>query len=239
MVSIFVASKQADMIYSGKKKSIVMKRHLKQYLSNDLTLVTKKKGVGFALGKIKLFKPNIINSSMFLKLESQHLLTQKEKKEKFPGAKKFYSYEIHKFEKFEKPQMIQLKSNVQSLQNFSSNGDFSKEIETYNPMTLTRKVLQDDFKIVSNWYFSQKQGRKIKATNEQVLGTASKIYFELRRKGTLIKDGELVSKIKENCLVNLPNYEGGKIVDFLNSANLSRKEDEIILFRPFFQESEL
>ena len=176
---------------------------------------------------------------MFLKSESQHLLTQQEKKEKFPGSRKFYFYDIQNFMKFDEPKIIQLKSNTQSLQNISSNGDFAKDIISYNPIGLTKKVLQDDWRIVSGWFSARKNGRKTKATKEQIFSVASQIYFELKRKGILIKQQkyskDLILSINKDFQESQPEYKKKIYSDFVRLANQSKNEDKLILFRPFFQ----
>ncbi len=99
MIGLYLVPRHANLIYQGEKKGIVKRRHLKAYERNDLELITKIKGVGYALGRIKLSKPKEIDLEEFKELYDIHKVTEKERKLWFPYAKKLYFYKILKFEK--------------------------------------------------------------------------------------------------------------------------------------------
>ena len=147
MIGLYLVPRHANLIYQGEKKGIVKRRHLKAYERNDLELITKIKGVGYALGKIKLSKPKEINLEEFKELYNLHKVTDKERKLWFPRAKKLYFYKILRFEKYEPPRPINIKPGVQTIQHLISE-DFVEDISSYNPSLLKRKVLMDDWRIV-------------------------------------------------------------------------------------------
>ena len=237
--SIYIVPSHAEMIYSGKKKAIVKKRHLKNYLSNSLTLVTKKNGVGYALGKIKLAKPKLIDISEFKKLQAKHLVSDSERKAWWPGAKKLYYYDIIKFDRLKTPKIVYIKPGVQTIQYMAEDVDFIKDINSYNPATLSKKVLVDDWKIVCAWYSSKKQGKKIKFTNEQILKLASQIHSELLRRGihpgqTKISK-ELIKEIKKDFSKYLPIYRGTESEEGpqINLSDFTNKWKSFIIHKDF------
>jgi len=240
MIGLYLVPKHAELIYKGKKKAIIKRRSLRTYLRNDLELITKIKGVGYALGKIKLSPPKFLTLKEIKKLEPFHLVTDEEIKEWFPYAKKLYYYEIERFEKYDKPKIIQIKPGVQTIQHLLSE-DFIKDVESYNPSALRKKVLQDDWRIICAWYSSKKQGKKIKFSLDQILSLAKKIYQELLRRG--VQPGqtkiskELIQKIKKDFSKYLPIYRGSeskegeeiKLEDFL------KKWKPFVIHKDFIQ----
>ena len=229
MIPIFTAPSHAELILSGRKTGIVKKRNSKSFLSNDLTLVTKKNGIAYALGKIKLEKPKILDVGKFTDFQKDHLISDQEKKTWFPGSKKFYFYKIKDFQKFSSPQIVQLKPGVQSIQNMYEN-----ELKNYETTNMSKNALVDDWRIVSNWFSLDKQGKQTHK-KDMILNVASKIIHEFSRRGVCLAGSnlskELIFKAK-----NIHNFT--QATDFERDCRLSGKEDKIYLFRPFFQEKQ-
>jgi len=241
MIGLYLVPKHAELIYQGKKKGIVKRRHFRTYLRNDLELITKIKGVGYSLGKIKLSPPKYLTLKEIKKLYPLHLVTDEEIKEWFPYAKKLYYYDIEKFEKYDKPKIIQIKPGVQTIQHFLYSENFIKDIESYNPSALRKKVLQDDWRLVNIYYSRKKKGKKLKFSMEQILSLAKKIYQELLRRG--IHPGqtklsrELIQKIKKEFSKYLPIYRGSesKEGEEIKLDKFLEKWNNFIIHKDFIQ----
>ena len=77
-----------------------------------------------------------------------------------------------------------LKINLDSeLINLSETSiELIEDVKNYNPSNLRNDVLRDDFRIVSAWYSSKKQGKKIKFSYEDIINLARLIYDEIERR---------------------------------------------------------
>lgn len=237
MLGLYLVNRHAKLIAAGVKTAVVKKRHLNQYLSNDLILITKEKGVGYALGKIKLEKPTLMTASEINKRRNEHCVQADEMKLWWPGAKKLYFYKIKSFEKYRTPRVIDIKPGVQTLQVMGE--DFIKEIDTYNPTKLRKKVLLDDWRIVSAWYSTKKRGGKMKYSREEILRLAKQIYKELLRRGvapgktTISK--ELISNFSKLNLSTMPIHRGYSEPDAeeIQLSDLTDKWDSAVIHKDF------
>jgi len=226
MISIFTVPSHAELILQGRKTAIVKRTNSKSFLSNELLLVTKKNGIGFALGKIKLEKGKILDTDGFKNFQSDHLISDHEKKSWFPGAKKLYYYKIASFQKYANSQIVQLKPGTQSIQNM-----YSDELKNYETTNMSKQALADDWKIVTSWFSLDKQGKQIGQSKYMILSTASKIIKEFARRGICVA----TSKLSKELILESKNFSPGIITDFERHCLQSQGEDKLILFRPFYQ----
>jgi len=237
MLGLYIVSRHAKLISSGIKTAIIKKRSLRQYISNDLVLITKENGVGYALGKIKLEAPRLLSRDEINKRSSEHCVQQEEIKLWWPGARKLNFYKIKSFEKFAKPKIINIKPGVQTLQVMGEN--FIKEIDTYYPTKIKKKVLLDDWRIVSAWYTTKKRGGKMKYAMDEILKLANIIYKELLRRGVqpggTVASKELISNFSKLNVSTMPINRGYSETDReeISLSELTDKWDSAIIHKDF------
>ena len=118
------------------------------------------------------------------------MISDHEKKSWFPGAKKFYHYKIASFQKFNSPQIVQLKPGTQSIQNM-----YSDELKNYETTNMSKQALADDWKIVTSWFSLDKQGKPAGHEKNMILNTATKILNEFARRGVCLATSKLSNEL--------------------------------------------
>jgi len=118
MRGLYIIHPHAELIRSGSKVAIVKSRKLD--IGNEpLYLISKKEGQGYNYGKILLSDPIKIDLDDFKRLESQHKITEQERKEWCKKQKSWckaplYFYKILKLDLYKIPKKIKIPRGIQT-----------------------------------------------------------------------------------------------------------------------------
>lgn len=178
---IYLVPPHAKWIYEGKKKAIVKSKNFKNKIGQDLYLLSKE----FAYGIIKLKESKEISLKEFDDLRSEHLISEEERLAWWPSKKVLYYYPIGVVKLFEEPRRYNWQEGIQTFYSdvkFLNRVELIEDIIDYDPSKIDTKVLQDDWRIVSAWYSSKKQGKEIKYSIETIINLAKLIFMELKKR---------------------------------------------------------
>lgn len=162
----------AQSVIDGKKMLVVKSRSL-ELDNKDYVLLSQRK----ALGVVRLGAKKQIDDKEFTKLEPEHLITAKMRKdwcEAQPSWCKgpLYAWPVKVVEKFDEPRDTNVKAGVQVLvtdvevkqkEKVEKVAESLKKIadpKTYDGSKVTDSVLRDDFRLTLAWYANWKKDPK-------------------------------------------------------------------------------
>ena len=184
MRGIYLVPNHGTMILEGKKKMIVKSKPFK-ILGETFILVERDN----ALGEITIKEMKEFPIEDFYKMNDLHRISEVERKKWWPDAKTFYSYSFS-FKPYDEPRKVVLKKGIQTfIASVKFLDEYIKNFLTYDPSTLSDKILSDDFRIFCAWYSSLKSGKSILVgeektplTESMLLEKALLIYKEIMKR---------------------------------------------------------
>jgi len=105
---LYLVAPHAEWFFTGKKTAMVKSRRFKRCRDFNILCSENK-----AYGYIRFKEPDEINLPAFTALQSEHCISEAERKSWWPTKTKLYFYELRDFIPFEKPRKIDLPQGVQ------------------------------------------------------------------------------------------------------------------------------
>lgn len=177
MIGLYLEPELANGIAKKKFSAIVKDKYLRKIIDTDVMLTTDIDGKKAGIGLVKLSAPKEIDKSLFLTSHSKHGITDEQRKEWWPTARKYYFYSVSSVFPFKQPKDVAGTDVVSDLK------DHSFEIESFDVRKLTSSQLGDYFRKACAWYATAKNGGRIKFTKDDLIHFGKKVADEMLRRG--------------------------------------------------------
>ncbi len=177
MIGLYLEPELAEAIVKKKYSAIVKDKYLRKIVDTDIVLTTDVDGKQTGIGLVKLSAPKEIDRKLFLSSHSKHGITDEQRKEWWPTARKYYFYSVASVFPFKQTKDVNGSDIVSDLK------DHSFEIETFDVRKLTSAQLGDYFRKACAWYAAVKNGGKIKFTKDELIHFGKKVADEMLRRG--------------------------------------------------------
>lgn len=212
--SIYVNDPYSKYLWEGKQKLIINSKLYKNSIGKVVYLVDDNK----CYGVIKINSASKIeNADEFNKLYESHNISDDIRNKWWPNKSVLFAYDYEPVKLFDNPVDIKLNNPDKNMiiDNFEfENEELIKDPLTYDPEKQSKQALLDDFRIVTAWYSSKKDGKHVKFSYEDIINLAKIIHDRLLKLGvefhpeTMKPNArELYEKIKGNVTERESSYK--------------------------------
>lgn len=177
MIGLYLEPELANGIVKKKFSAIVKDKYMRKIVDTDMVLTTDVDGKKAGIGLVKLSAPKEIDKMLFLSSHSKHGLTDEQRKEWWPAARKYYFYSVSSVFPFKQPKCVADADVVSDLK------DHSFAIESFDVRKLTSAQLGDYFRKACAWYAAVRNGGRIKFTKDELIRFGKKVSGEMLRRG--------------------------------------------------------